>query len=127
MLLHRPLPHRLHLSLSSIRDSSIWIPHRRTSLAVSRSAALPPASLKHLASTGQRDSHGVHRGSQSGPAESAKAIDGPRGDHVELAAGDPLEEGVEPRPFVAALGPTDALVGEYLSRPRTQTAESPRN
>ena len=39
---------------------------------------------------------------------SAKPIDGPRGDHVELSPVNRLHHGVKARPLIAALGATDA-------------------
>jgi hypothetical protein len=40
----------------------------------------------------------------------AKTVHGPRGHHVELAAGNRLEQGVEPRPSVAASSAGYSLV-----------------
>ena len=42
----------------------------------------------------------------------AKPIDGPRGDHVEVAPGHTLQKSVKAGAFVAALGAADALVDE---------------
>ena len=44
----------------------------------------------------------------------AEAIDGPCRHHVDVAAGDGLQQRVEARPLVAALGPRDTGVLEKL-------------